>query len=102
LSLERCILAGGKINQDILDHLHIGVLKRLNFPEAFGIRAGTVVRGVEDVVKPILGVLKLLVLAQMDGDEQRRVEEDFPVVNGIGAVICKIEILGWGRAGSRY
>ena len=76
----------------MLDHLDIGVLERRDLPEALRRRARAVVGGIEDVVEPVLRVLVLLILAQMDRDQQRGVEEQLPVIDRIGAARGEIEI----------
>ena len=57
-----------------------------------GARVRTLSRRVEDVVEPPLRLLEALVLAQAVGDQQRRVEEELPVVDGVGAAV-EVDVL---------
>ena len=82
--LQLGVLAVRKIDHDLLNEFGIGVLERTDLPESGRSRAVAVVSRIKDRVKPILRVLKLLVLAQLNGDQQRRMEEKFPVVNRVG------------------
>ena len=48
---------------------------------------------VEDEVEPAHGFLEALVLAQPGGDEQRHVEEDFPVVEAVRAAEIEVYVM---------
>ena len=61
------------------------VLERPHLPEALRRRAVAVVGGIEQVVEPALRLGEALVLAQVDGDRERHVEEQLPVVDRVGA-----------------
>ena len=53
---------------------------------------------VEDVVEPALRVRELLVGAEAAGDRERDVEEDLPVVGGVGTAVREVDVVdGKGR-----
>ncbi len=57
------------------------VVERFRNPEPLRDRIGTLVRRIENEVKPFECVLELLVLAQALGNVEWGMEEQFPVVN---------------------
>ena len=70
------------------------------FQKRSGGGAVAVVGGVEEVVEPALRLGEALVLAQVDGDGERHVEEQLPVVDRVGAAGVKSRsfFTGVGRA----
>ncbi len=58
-----------------------------------------VARRVEDVVEPALRLGEALVLAQVRGDEHRRVEEQLPVVDRVRPVVGDVDLVLSGTAG---
>ena len=93
LVAQRRVGAGGEVDQDLLDLLDVGVLERPHLPEALRRRAVAVVGRIEEVVEPALRLGEALVLAQVDGDRQRHVEEQLPVVDRVGAAGGEVEVL---------
>lgn len=81
LSAEVFIRAGDEVDQNLLDLLDISVLEGPHLPEALRRRAVTVIGGVEEIVEPFLSLRKALILAQVNCDSQRHVEEQLPVID---------------------
>jgi hypothetical protein len=48
--------------------------------------------GVENGVEPLLSLLETLILAQSHGNVEGNVEEDLPVVRGIGAAVAEVDV----------
>ena len=103
--LDGVLMAGGgriQQGQELRDRVIGGLfVERLHLPitvrEAAGrarrrhrIQAGRV----EDVVKPILRVLELLVLAELGSQKHGSVIEQLPVVLRIRATVCEIDVVG--------
>ena len=93
LVAQRCVGAGGEVDQDLLDLLDVGVLERPHLPEPLRRGAVAVVGGIEQVVEPALRLGEALVLAQVDGDRERHMEEQLPVVDRVGAAGGEVEVL---------
>ena len=83
--LQLGVLAVRKIDYNLLNELSIGVLEGSDLPESRGRGTVAIIGRIKDRMKPILRVLKLLVLAQVNRDQQRRMKEEFPIVNRIGS-----------------
>ena len=91
--------------QEVLDALlHVlrvgGLEKRLGDPifshrggSARGVRQGLHSDRIEDVVIPVAGLGEALLAAQRVGDQQRGVEEQFPVAVRVGAIGREIDVL---------
>src|SRR5215217_3332809 len=92
VSFWSTVRSGGEVGQDLLDHLDVGVLERLYLPEALWGWTVAVVGRVKDIVEPLHRFFEALVLAQVDGDRNRHVVEELPVVRRVGAAGSEVEV----------
>ena len=90
--LQLGIGAGREIDKDFLNPLDIGGLEWLHLPEPLGGGSVAVVGGIKNIVEPLLCFRETLVLAQVEGDGKRHVKEKFPVVHGVSAARCEVEV----------
>src|SRR4051794_27015345 len=82
------VVSGRDVEENLFDVLDLVDPERLHLPEPLRPESRIrIVRRVEDVVEPSLRLGVTRVLAEVKGDRERRVVEDLPVVDRIGAAL---------------